>query len=285
MIISIAKKLMYVASIFAFVATFVSCSSDNNESEIETPSQVLSSTPWETTGAKDKDGNSVALTDPNVSGFVGFSYFKGDGNFAIYGLNDVLRSRGTWSVSADGKTRTITALKPDGTTLFTRVVDILVLNKNEFTYRIHANPNDSSVFYDIKHSKVSHAEPNLGQLILASTPWEMTAVKDKNGNPVALTDPKVSGFVGYSYFRANGTYAIYGLNNVLRSQGTWSISPDGKTRTITAIDANGNVIFTRIVDILTLNNAEFTYRIVPDATNNPAEFYDITHKPVNHLEP
>lgn len=282
---SIAKRLMYVASIFAFVATFVSCSSDNNESETETPSQVLSSTPWETTGAKDKDGNSVALTDPNVSGFVGFSYFKGDGNFAIYGLNDVLRSRGTWSVSADGKTRTITALKPDGTTLFTRVVDILVLNKNEFTYRIHTNPNDSSVFYDIKHSKVSHAEPNLGQLILASTPWETTAAKDKNGNPVALTDPKVSGFVGYSYFRANGTYAIYGLNNVLRSQGTWSISPDGKTRTITALDANGNVIFTRIVDILTLNNAEFTYRIVPDATNNPAEFYDITHKPVNHLEP
>ncbi|WP_291888001.1 DUF4822 domain-containing protein [Chryseobacterium sp.] len=282
---SIAKKLMYVASIFAFVATFVSCSSDNNESEIETPSQVLSSTTWETTGAKDKDGNPVALTDPNVSGFVGFSYFKADGNFAIYGLNDVLRSIGIWSVSADGKTRTITALKPDGTTLFTRVVDILVLNTNEFTYRIHTNPNDSSVFYDIKHSKVSHAEPNLGQLILASTPWETTAAKNKNGNPVALTDPKVSGFVGYSYFRANGTYAIYGLNNVLRSQGTWFISPDGKTRTITALDANGNVIFTRIVDILTLNNAEFTYRIVPDATNNPAEFYDIIHKPVNHLEP
>jgi len=282
---SIVKKLMYVASIFAFVATSVSCSSDNNESEIETPSQVLSSTPWETTEAKDKDGNLVALTDPNVSGFVGFSYFKADGNFAIYGLNDVLRSRGTWSVSADGKTRTITALKPDGTTLFTRVVDILVLNQNEFTYRIHTNPNDSSVFYDIKHSKVSHAEPNLGQLILASTPWETTAAKDKNGNPVALTDPKVSGFVGYSYFRANGTYAIYALNNVLRSQGTWSISPDGKTRTITALDANGNVIFTRIVDILTLNNAEFTYRIIPDATNNPAELYDIIHKPVNHLEP
>lgn len=282
---SIVKKLMYVASIFVFVATFVSCSSDHNESEIETPSQVLSSTPWETTGAKDKDGNSVALTDPSVSGFVGYSYFKADGNFAIYGLNDVLRSRGTWSVSADGKTRTITALKPDGTTLFTRVVDILVLNKNEFTYRIHTNPNDSSVFYDIKHSRVSHAEPNLGQLILASTPWETTGAKDKNGSPVALTDPKVSGFVGYSYFRANGTYAIYGLNNVLRSQGTWSISPDGKTRTITALDANGNVIFTRVVDILTLNNTEFTYRIVPDATNNPTEFYDIIHKPVNHLEP
>ncbi|WP_426279276.1 DUF4822 domain-containing protein [Chryseobacterium sp. S-02] len=283
---SILKKLFYVASIFTFVATFVSCNSDSDEVEAAlTPSQLLSSTPWKTTGAKDKDGNSVALTDPNVSGFVGFSYFKTDGNFAIYGLNDVLRSRGTWSVSADGKTRTITALKPDGTTLFTRVVDILVLNQNEFTYRIHTNPNDSSVFYDIKHTKVNHAEPNLGQLILASTPWETTAAKDKNGNPVPLTDNKVSGFVGYSYFRANGTYAIYGLNDVLRSQGTWSISPDGKTRTITALDANGNVIFTRIVEILTLNNTEFTYRITPDATNNPTEFFDIIHQPVNHLEP
>ncbi|MFU1865372.1 DUF4822 domain-containing protein [Enterococcus faecium] len=44
-------------------------------------------------------------------------------------------------------------------------------------------------------------------------------------------------------------------------------------------------MFTRVVDILTLNNTEFTYRIVPDATNNPTEFYDIIHKPVNHLEP
>lgn len=286
MIMNIVKKLFYVASIFVFAAAIISCSSDNDEAEIIlTPSQLLSSTPWETTGAKDKNGNSVALNDPNVSGFVGFSYFRKNGNFAIYGLNDVLRSRGTWSVSADGKTRTITALNPDGTTIFTRIVDILVLNQNEFTYRIHTNPNDSSVYYDIKHTKVSHVETNLGQLTLASTPWETTAAKDKNGNPVALTNSSVSGFVGYSYFRANGTYVIYGLNDVLRSQGTWSISPDGKTRTITALDANGNVIFTRIVEILTLNNTEFTYRIIPDATNNPTEFYDIIHNPVNHLEP
>ncbi|GAB0155379.1 hypothetical protein CHRYSEOSP005_06400 [Chryseobacterium sp. Alg-005] len=281
---NVLKKLSYLFAAFLAV-TLISCNSDDDYNEPQlTPSQTLSSTPWETTGAKDKNGNSVALNDPSVSGFVGYSYFKEDGNFAIYGLNDVLRSRGTWSVSQDGKTRTITALNPDGTTIFTRVVDILVLNKNEFTYRIHPNPNDSSVYYDIIHTKVNHTEPNLGQLILASTPWETTGAKDKNGSPVALTDNRVSGFVGYSYFRANGTYAIYGLNDALRSQGTWSISPDGKTRTITALNPDGSVIFTRVVEILALNKMEFTYRIIPDA-NNPTEFFDIIHKPVNHLEP
>lgn len=280
------KKLLYLFSALLLVISFVSCSNNDDEIIVEqpTPSQLLSSTPWETTAAKDKNGNSVALSDASVSGFVGFSYFKTDGTFAIYGLNDVLRSRGTWSVSADGKTRTITALNPDGTTIFSRVVNILVLNKDTFTYRIHTNTSDLSVYYDIIHTKVNHAEPNLAQLLLASTPWETTAAKDKNGNPVALTDASVSGFVGFSYFKANGTFKIYSLTDTLRSQGNWSISADGKKRTITALDANGNVLFTRVVDILVLNSAEFTYRITPD-TNTPAVFYDIIHTKVNHLEP
>lgn len=280
------KKLCYLLTAILLSAAFVSCSDndDNVVMEQMTPSQILSSTPWETTAARDKNGQSVNLNDAGVNGFVGFAYFKADGNFVIYGLNDVLRSRGTWSVDSQGKTRIITALNPDGTAIFTRSVDILVLNSNEFTYRIHTNPSDPSVYYDIIHTKTAHAEPTNGQLTLASTPWETTGAKDSTGNPVALTDPSVSGFVGYSYFKANGTFTIYGLNNVLRSQGTWSISPDGKKRTITALDANGNVIFTRTVDILMLNNSEFTYRITPDA-GNPAIYYDIIHTKVNHQEP
>ncbi|WP_265131735.1 DUF4822 domain-containing protein [Chryseobacterium oranimense] len=279
------KKFYYLITAVLMLSAFVSCS-DNDDivPEQPTPSQILSSTPWETTGAKDKNGNPVALTDASVAGFVGFAYFKADGSFAIYNLNDALRSRGTWAVDAEGKTRTITALNPDGTSIFSRVVDILVLNGNEFTYRIHTNPNDPSVYYDIIHTKTAHAEPANGQLILASTPWETTGAKDKNGNPVALTDASVAGFVGYSYFKANGTFTIYGLNNVLRSQGTWSISPDGKKRTITALDANGNVLFMRVVDILTLNSSEFTYRIIPDA-GNPSVYYDIIHTKVAHQEP
>ncbi|MGN7866701.1 DUF4822 domain-containing protein [Chryseobacterium sp. 22458] len=281
------KKLCYLSAAMLLSASFVACSDNDDEIIIEqqTPSQVLSSTPWETTGAKDKNGNSVALTDASVSGYVGFAYFKADGKFAIYGLNDVLRSRGTWSVDAQGKTRTIAALNPDGTTIFTRDVEILVLNKNEFTYRIRPNSADPSVYYDIIHTKTSHAEPSNGQLTLASTPWETTGAKDKNGNNVVLTDASVAGYVGYSYFKANGTFKIFGLNDVLRSQGTWSISADGKKRTLVGLDNNGAVIFTRVVDILVLNDTTFTYRITPDATNNPTVFYDIIHTKVDHKEP
>ncbi|WP_343643246.1 DUF4822 domain-containing protein [Chryseobacterium sp.] len=274
------KKLCYLSAAVLLSASFVSCSSDDNEIIIEqqTPSQILSSTPWETTGAKDKNGNNVALTDASVAGYVGFAYFKTDGKFAIYNLTDVLRSMGTWSVDAQGKTRTIAALNPDGTTIFTRDVEILVLNRNEFTYRIRPNSSDPSVYYDIIHTKTSHAEPANGQLTLASTPWETTGARDKSGNNVALTDASVAGYVGYSYFKANGTFKIFGLNDILRSEGTWSISPDGKKRTLTT------PTFTRVVDILLLNETTFTYRITPDAAN-PAVFYDIIHTKVNHKEP
>ncbi len=279
------KKLFYLFAAVFFSAAFVSCS-DNDEiiTEQLTPSQTLSSTPWETTGAKDRNGQSVDLNNASVNGYVGFAYFKGDGSFVIYGLNDAIRSRGTWSVDALGTKRTITALNPDGTTIFTRDVEILVLNRNEFTYRIRPNAADQSIYYDIIHTRTPHAEPANGQLTLASTPWETTGAKNSSGQPVALSDASVAGFVGYSYFKANGTYTIYGLNNVLRSKGTWSISADGKKRTITALDDAGNVLFTRIVDILTLNSNEFTYRIIPDAAN-PSVYYDIIHTKVNHLEP
>ncbi|MGU3373388.1 DUF4822 domain-containing protein [Chryseobacterium sp. M5A1_1a] len=281
------KKLCYLSAAVLLSASFVSCSNDDDTEiviEQQTPSQILSSTPWETTGAKDKNGNNVALADASVAGYVGFAYFKADGKFAIYSLTDVLRSRGTWSVDPQGKTRTIAALNPDGSTIFARDVEILVLNKNEFTYRIRPNAADPSIYYDIIHTKTSHAEPGNGQLILASTPWETTGAKDKSGNTVALNDSSVAGYVGYSYFKANGTFKIFGLNDALRSQGTWSISPDGKKRTLVGLDNNGVVTFTRVVDILVLNETTFTYRITPDTTN-PAVFYDIIHTKVSHNEP
>lgn len=280
------KKLCYLSAAILVSASFVSCSSDDNEIVIEqqTPSQVLASTPWETTGAKDKNGANVALTDASVAGYVGFAYFKADGSFAIYNLTDVLRSRGTWSVDAQGKTRTITALNPDATTIFTRDVEILVLNRNEFTYRIRPNAADQSIYYDIIHTRTAHAEPKNGQLTLASTPWKTTGAKNNSGNDVALDNASVAGYVGYSYFKANGTFKIFGLNDVLRSQGTWTISPDGKTRTLVALDASGNVIFTRTVEILVLNETTFTYRITPDAAQ-PTVFYDIIHTKDSHKEP
>lgn len=282
------KKLCYLLTVFTLTVTTVSCSNNDDQIIVEeqlTPSQLLSSTPWETTNVKNNVGQSIPLTDPTANGYVGFAYFKSNATFTIYGLNNVLRSRGTWSISADGKTRTITGLNPDGTTAFTRVVEILVLNKDEFTYRIIPNTTDPSIYYDVVHKKVAHEEPNLAQLLLASTAWETTGAKDKDGNAMSLTDANVASYVGFAYFRANGKYAIYGLNNVLRNQGDWSISADGKTRTIVAKDpTSGAIIFTRDVQILELNSDKFTYRITPNASD-PTVFYDIIHTKVNHLEP
>lgn len=108
---------------------------------------------------KNASGQNVALTDASVSGFVGYSYFNANGTFKIYSLADALRSKGDWNISADGKTRTIIAKNDAGEVLFTRVVDILVLTRSEFTYRIYPNANDKSVYYDIIHTPTTHKEP------------------------------------------------------------------------------------------------------------------------------
>ncbi len=127
-----------------------------------TPSDVLASTPWETTGAVDQDGNAVALTDAAVANFVGWAYYRTDGTFAIYNLDDTLKMQGDWSVSADGSTRTLVAEDADGNVLFTRTVPITVLTEEEFTYRVFPDPANTAVYYDIVHTPTDHREPGVG---------------------------------------------------------------------------------------------------------------------------
>lgn len=152
---SIALMIVPVAALF--LTTFLSCS--KNDDLPKTPSQILSSTAWETTAAKNEKGENVALTDASVAGTVGFAYFKKDSSFAIYSLTDAPRLQGDWWVSADGKTRTLVAKNDKGETLFTRVVDITVLTEKEFTYRIYPNADNKSVYYDIIHTPTNHPEP------------------------------------------------------------------------------------------------------------------------------
>ncbi|ASK31932.1 DUF4822 domain-containing protein [Chryseobacterium sp. T16E-39] len=159
----ILKKLCYLLTLLAVITTVASCSDDEEEIVItepqSTPSQLLSSTPWETTNAKNQEGASVALTDTNVSNFVGFAYFKTNGTFTMFNLDNSPKMHGDWSVSADGSTRTITTKDANGNALFTRVVKIIVLTKQEFTYRIYPDANNLSVYYDIIHTPTNHPEP------------------------------------------------------------------------------------------------------------------------------
>lgn len=155
------KKIALVCCIAIFTLLIASCSKDDEviqEPQL-TPSEVLASTAWETTNAKNNKGEDVALTDPNVSNFVGFAYFKSDGTFTMFNLDDSPKMHGDWSVPADGKSRTIVAKNAAGETLFTRVVDITVLTKKEFTYRIYPNNEDKTVYFDIIHTPTTHTEP------------------------------------------------------------------------------------------------------------------------------
>ena len=153
-------KLFSVLALLLLAIFSISCSNDNNDREPDlTPSQTLASTPWLTTSSKNAAGANVDLKDPNVVNFVGYAYFKADGTFTMYNLDDSPKMHGDWSVTADGKTRTIVAKNDKGEILFTRVVDITVLTRSEFTYRVYPNANDKSVYFDIIHTPTTHKEP------------------------------------------------------------------------------------------------------------------------------
>lgn len=139
-----------------------SCSKDDPQPAPErqlSPAETLASTAWETTNAKNNQGSSVPLSDANVANFVGFAYFKTNGTFTMYNLDNSPKMHGDWSVPPDGKTRTIVAKNAAGETLFTRVVEITVLTKTEFTYRIYPDNSNKSVYYDIVHTPTQHPEP------------------------------------------------------------------------------------------------------------------------------
>ena len=125
----------------------------------QTPSDVLASTPWKTTSAFDQNGNRIALDDAAVSNFVGWAYFDADGTYTMYNLDDSPKLQGDWTVTPDGSERWINAKDADGNVLFQRVVPITELTKNVFTYRVFPNAADTSVYYDIVHTRTNHVEP------------------------------------------------------------------------------------------------------------------------------
>lgn len=157
----------------ALAGTLTACSGDSEPDEAlpptaeapadtpdtKTPSEILASTAWETTGAKDAKGTDVPLTNAAVKDFVGYAYFDDDGTFEMYNLDDTPKLQGDWTVSDDGKTRTIVAKDESGKELFTRDVDIRTLTADEFTYRVYPNEDDKTVYYDIVHTPTDHADP------------------------------------------------------------------------------------------------------------------------------
>ncbi|MBB5914060.1 hypothetical protein BJY24_002927 [Nocardia transvalensis] len=126
--------------------------------------------------------------------------------------------------------------------------------------------------------------PRSPSATLAATPWETTSARDAQGGTVALTDDHVKNYVGFAYFKPDGTFTMVNLDDSPKMHGDWSVPADGKTRTIIAKNDAGQEQSRRTVDIVTLTDKEFTYRVYPTADDKTV-YYDIVHTPTTHAEP
>ncbi|MFD3592465.1 DUF4822 domain-containing protein [Nocardia sp. NPDC058640] len=136
----------------------------------------------------------------------------------------------------------------------------------------------------IATSVATSVAPGTPSAILAATPWETTSAKDEKGGAVPLDDDKVKNYVGYAYYAPDGTFTMFTLDDKPKMQGDWSVSPDGKTRTLVAKDADGKEQSRREVEIVTLTDQDFTYRVHPDSVDK-SKYYDIVHTPTDHPKP
>lgn len=112
--------------------------------------------------------------------------------------------------------------------------------------------------------------------------WITTDAIDHKGESVSPNDPRVNAFFGIAQYNQDGTFTLLTPQGAFKLSGDWSISNDGSTRTLVAKNEDGNVLFTRNVENVTVTEQEYTYRIYPDSSDQTI-YFDIVHKPLSNL--
>lgn len=123
-----------------------------------------------------------------------------------------------------------------------------------------------------------------GSEILSKHVWLTTEVTDNNGVKLDLITMPAAMYVGYAYYKPDGTFRIVDLKDQPKMFGTWTLSDNDTKRNLIVYKSDNTEAYRRTVDLVVLNNAVFTYKI---ANGNDASIvYDVEHKPVtNHVEP
>ncbi len=123
-----------------------------------------------------------------------------------------------------------------------------------------------------------------GSEVLSKHVWITTEVKDNNGKKLDLTTMPAAMYVGYAYYKPDGTFRIVDLKDQPKMYGEWTLSDNDTKRNLVVYKSDNSVAYKRTVDLLALNNNVFTYQIADG--NNASILYDVEHKPVtNHPEP
>lgn len=104
---------------------------------------------WKTTQITDTQSGVDLTSAKENQMYIGLANYQIDGKYAILDLEGKPKSSGIWALTPDGKKRILYAVDPQtGAALFTRVVDVVKLSPNVFTYRIK---NSAGVDVLVKH--------------------------------------------------------------------------------------------------------------------------------------
>lgn len=121
--------------------------------------------------------------------------------------------------------------------------------------------------------------------ILSSHVWITTKVTDNTGKSLPLVEQPANTYVGYAYYKADGTFRIIDFKDQPKMFGKWSLTDNETKRFLQVYKSTNELAYERSVDLLTVNDQVFTYRIYPSATDKDL-YYDVEHKPVtDHPEP
>ncbi|EMI5489801.1 DUF4822 domain-containing protein [Providencia stuartii] len=107
--------------------------------------------------------------------------------------------------------------------------------------------------------------------------WVTTEALDQDNKKVDPANEQVANFFGLAEYYPNGSFKMTTLDGKPKMQGEWSFSDDGKSRSLTAKDDKGEVLFTRVVENVTVSPDEYTYRIYP-TQDDKSKYVDIVHK-------
>ncbi|WP_392565173.1 DUF4822 domain-containing protein [Utexia brackfieldae] len=146
-------KVMHTA--LFIIATFFGMQTVQAATNLNQYENLMTNKVWITTEAVNADNQIIPSSDKSVNGFFGIAEYNANGTFKMFTQEGKLKLAGDWSISQDGKSRTLIAKKPDGSVMFTRTVENVTVEPNLYVYRIYPEANNKNVYFDIVHKPLS----------------------------------------------------------------------------------------------------------------------------------
>ncbi|ELX8378872.1 DUF4822 domain-containing protein [Providencia vermicola] len=141
-------------------------------------------------------------------------------------------------------------------------------------FTVQANTNSTA---SVGLSASVEKKLNAYEDIMVDKVWVTTEALDQDKKRVDPANEQVANFFGLAEYYPDGTFKMTTLEGKPKMQGDWSFSEDGKSRSLTAKNDKGEVLFTRVVENVTVTPEEYTYRIYP-SQDDTSKYVDIVHK-------